>query len=537
MIFAAGKTMVINMAEYKINGNECLGIELGSTRIKAVLIDSDCNPVAIGSSEWENRFVDGLWTYSVDDIWNGIRSAYADLKSNVLNKYGVKITKLSAMGFSGMMHGYMPFDNNGKLLVPFRTWRNTVTADASARLTELFGFNIPQRWSISHFYQAVLNKEAHIENVDFITTVAGYVHWKLSGEKVIGIGEASGMFPVDSFENCYDREMLNKFNDIEAVKEKGFDLRNILPEILTAGDNAGFLTAQGALLIDPDGDLSEGIAMCPPEGDAGTGMVATDSVRVKTGNVSAGTSIFSMVVIDKPLNSVYEEIDMVTTPDGSPVAMVHCNNCCSDLDCWVNLFYEFSRLSGEAVEKSKIYDILYRAALDGENDGGGLVSYNFFSGEPVIGFSTGIPVFARSKNSSFNLPNFMRTHLYSAMAVLKIGMEILEKEQIEINAITGHGGLFKTEYVGQKLLADALGIPVSVMETAGEGGAWGIAVLAQYMCAESGLSLADYLDNCVFSKCKCSTVLPDTDAANGFKSYLELYKKGLIIAKTAADRI
>lgn len=525
------------MSEYMINGNETLGIEFGSTRIKAVLIDENFNPIATGSHDWENRLENGVWTYHLADVWSGLQDAYARLNDDVYEKYGVRIKRLSSIGFSAMMHGYLPFDKEGNQLAEFRTWRNTITQNSAVRLTELFNFNIPQRWSIAHLYQAILNGEEHVSKISFITTLAGYVHWKLTGKKVLGIGEASGMFPIDSSTNDYDADMLSKFSDLPEVSKYDWNLRDILPEVLLAGDNAGTLTKEGALLIDPTDNLEEGALMCPPEGDAGTGMTATNSVRVKTGNVSAGTSIFSMIVLDKMLSKVYEEIDMVTTPAGKPVAMVHCNNCCTDLDYWVSLFIQFSKLSGNSITKPQIYDLLYNTALDGDSDCGGLVSFNYFSGEPVTKLDSGIPLFARKENCNFNLSNFMRTHIYSTMAALKIGMEILEKENVEINSLTGHGGLFKTEIVGQRLMAGAMNTPVAVMETAGEGGAWGIAILAKYAFDSTDESLEDYLDSKVFSKYKSSVIEPVESDVKGFADYMKLYKKAIAVEKTAVENI
>ncbi len=525
------------MSEYMINGNETLGIEFGSTRIKAVLIDENFNPIATGSHDWENRLENGVWTYHLADVWSGLQDAYARLNDDVYEKYGVRIKRLSSIGFSAMMHGYLPFDKEGNQLAEFRTWRNTITQNSAVRLTELFNFNIPQRWSIAHLYQAILNGEEHVSKISFITTLAGYVHWKLTGKKVLGIGEASGMFPIDSSTNDYNADMLSKFSDLPEVSKYDWNLRDILPEVLLAGDNAGTLTKEGALLIDPTGNLEEGALMCPPEGDAGTGMTATNSVRVKTGNVSAGTSIFSMIVLDKMLSKVYEEIDMVTTPAGKPVAMVHCNNCCTDLDYWVSLFIQFSKLSGNSITKPQIYDLLYNTALDGDSDCGGLVSFNYFSGEPVTKLDSGIPLFARKENCNFNLSNFMRTHIYSTMAALKIGMEILEKENVEINSLTGHGGLFKTEIVGQRLMAGAMNTPVAVMETAGEGGAWGIAILAKYAFDSTDESLEDYLDSKVFSKYKSSVIEPVESDVKGFADYMKLYKKAIAVEKTAVENI
>lgn len=525
------------MAKYIIDGTESLGIEFGSTRIKAVLIDKDFNPIATGSHNWENKLENGIWTYSLEDVWSGLQNAYANLNSNVLSEFGVKIKKLSSIGFSAMMHGYLPFDENGNQLAAFRTWRNTITAESAAKLTELFSFNIPQRWSIAHLYQAVLNGEEHINRISFLTTLAGYVHWQLSGEKVVGVGEASGMFPIDSDTNDYDAVMLEKFNSIPEISQLNWKLSDILPKVLQAGENAGVLTEKGARLIDPSGELEAGAFMCPPEGDAGTGMVATNSVRVRTGNVSAGTSIFSMIVLDKMLSKVYEEIDMVTTPSGKPVAMVHCNNCCTDLDYWISLFLDFSKLAGCALSKPQIYDMLYNTALNGDQDCGGLVSFNYFSGEPVTKLDSGRPLFARCENANFNLSNFMRTQIYSTMAALKIGMEILENENVEINSLIGHGGLFKTKLVGQKLMAGAMNTPVAVMETAGEGGAWGIAILAKYAADGADESLEDYLDRKVFSRYKSSVVEPEEQDTQGFANYMKLYKKALAVEKSAVENI
>lgn len=523
------------MESYSLSGKESLGIELGSTRIKAVLIDENCNPIASGSHTWENKYENGYWTYSLDDVWKGLQDAFAELNRDTSEKFGSIIKKLSSIGFSAMMHGYLPFDKNGNQLAEFRTWRNTTTAEASSELTKLFNFNIPQRWSIAHLYQAILNKEEHVKDISYLTTLAGYVHWKLSGEKVMGIGEASGMFPIDSEMNDYNAEMLDKFSSIEAVKQYKWEVKEILPRVLLAGDNAGFLTKEGALLLDPSGNLEAGALMCPPEGDAGTGMVATNSVSVKTGNVSAGTSIFAMVVLQNQLSQVYEEIDMVTTPTGRPVAMVHCNNCCTDLDYWVSVFSEFAKASGSELTKPQIYDLLYNKALEADADCGGIVNYNYFSGEPVAHLQDGRPLFARTLNAAFNLANFMRAQIYSTMATLKIGMEILEKENVQLDCLMGHGGLFKTADVGQRLMAGAMNTPVAVMETAGEGGAWGIAVLAEYAAHNNGKPLEDYLDEQVFSKYKSSVIEPYAEDVSGFKEYMRLYKKGLAVQKSAAD--
>ena len=525
------------MSNFKLNGSECLGIEFGSTRIKAILIDDEFNVLATGSYDWENKLVDGYWTYSIDDIWHGLQSAYKSLNDECENKFSSKITSLSAIGFSAMMHGYLAFDKDDNLLVPFRTWRNTTTAQAARELTRVFNFNIPQRWSIAHLYQAILNNEEHIKDISYITTLAGYVHYKLSGKKALGIGDASGMFPIDSDINDYNQEMLEKFSNLENVKQFDWNIKDILPKVLLAGENAGTLSEDGAKLLDPSATLKAGALMCPAEGDAGTGMVATNSVAQRTGNISAGTSIFSMIVLEKQLSRVYEEIDMVTTPTGKPVAMVHCNNFCTDLDYWVKLFIEFSTLSGNNLTKGEIYDLLYNEALKGDSDCGKIVSINYFSGEPVTGFLQGRPMVLRSENSNFNLANFMRTHIYSAIATLKIGMEILEKENVDIDKLMGHGGLFKTKYVGQKLMAGAMKTPVSVLSTAGEGGAWGIAVLASYAKNNFGLPLEVFLDKKVFSKYEISTVRPDINDVNGFEKYITLYKKSLAVEKSAVENI
>ncbi len=525
------------MSNYIITGRESLGIEFGSTRIKAVLVDEECNPIASGSHEWENRLENGIWTYHTEDIWSGLQDAYNKLNDSVYEKYGVRITKLASLGFSAMMHGYLPFDKDGNQLAEFRTWRNTTTEKSAFELTELFDFNIPQRWSIAHLYQAILDDEQHTADIDYITTLAGYVHWMLSGQKVLGIGEASGMFPIDSNTNDYDEQMLDKFSSIDKVSKYDWNIRDILPKVLIAGENAGCLTEEGARLLDTSGNLQAGCLMCPPEGDAGTGMVATNSIAVKTGNVSAGTSIFAMIVLEKNLSRVYEEIDMVTTPTGKPVAMVHCNNCCTDFDYWVNIMAQFAELISSDASKSQIYDLLYNSALNADKDCGGVVTYNYFSGEPVTKLKSGRPLVVRKENADFSLGNFMRANIYSTMASLKIGMEILEKENVTIDGLMGHGGLFKTPIVGQRLMAGAMNTPVAVLETAGEGGAWGIAVLARYAYDSLGLSLDDYLNNKIFCNFKSSTISPDKEDVDGFNEYMKLYKSGLAVEKTATECI
>ncbi len=518
-----------------ISGNAVLGIEMGSTRIKAVLIDEKHNPIAQGSHGWENRLENGIWTYHMEDVWIGLQDAYKNLKTDVFEKYGVKLTKLKAIGFSAMMHGYLPFDKEGKQLAEFRTWRNTITENASSELTKLFNFNIPQRWSIAHLYQSVINGESHVSDIDFLTTLEGYVHWMLTGEKVIGIGEAAGMFPIDSTKNCYDEQMVAEFD--AKIKDKGYGwkLLDILPKILVAGEEAGNLTAKGALLLDPTGELEAGIPLCPPEGDAGTGMVATNSVAAKTGNISAGTSIFGMVVLDKALSDVYTEIDMVTTPTGKPVAMVHCNTCTSDLDAFVKLFSEVIANSGVQVNKSALYDMLYVEALKGDPDCNGIISFNYYSGEPVTDTVEGRPLLVRMPDSKFTLANFMRAQLYGTMATLRLGMNILfKKENVQIDKLLGHGGLFKTPVVGQKLMAAAMHTPVAVMETAGEGGAWGIALLAAYMVNKAdNETLEDYLENRVFADYKASVIEPDPEDVEGFNKYISKYESAIAVEKSA----
>ena len=518
-------------------GKAILGIEFGSTRIKAVLIDEESKPIAQGSHEWENQLVDGLWTYSIEAIWYGLQDCYAELRKDVLKQYDCEIESLAAIGFSAMMHGYMAFNEQQQILVPFRTWRNTNTATAAAALSKLFNYNIPLRWSISHLYQCILDNEEHVADIKYLTTLAGYVHWQVTGQFVLGVGDASGMIPVDPATKTYDAEMVRKFDELVAPKGYGWKLLDILPKSLNAGANAGFLTPEGAKRLDVSGHLKPGVPVCPPEGDAGTGMVATNAVKQRTGNVSAGTSSFSMIVLEKELSRPYEVIDMVTTPDGSLVAMVHCNNCTSDLNAWVNLFKEYQQLLGVPVDMNEVFGKLYNNALNGDADCGGLVSYNYISGEPVTGLSEGRPLFVRSANDKFTLANFMRAHLYASVGVLKIGNDILLKEEkIRVDRITGHGGLFKTKGVGQRVLAAAINSPISVMETAGEGGAWGIALLAAYLVNNPDkLSLADYLEEVVFAGNTGVEVDPDPKDVEGFERYIENYKRGLAIEQCAVD--
>ena len=516
-------------------GKAVLGIEFGSTRIKAVLIDENNRPIAQGSHEWENKFLNGFWTYSLEEIWFGVQDCYRDLRANVLEKYGVEIHELAAIGVSAMMHGYMAFDKDGEILTHFRTWRNTNTGEAAAILSELFNYNIPLRWSISHLYQAILNGEEHVAKVDFLTTLAGYIHWQLTGEKVIGIGDGSGMIPVDPETKNYDKKMVEKFDNLVAHKGFNWTLEQILPKILVAGEQAGTLTPEGAHRLDISGNLKPGCPVCPPEGDAGTGMVATNAVKQRTGNVSAGTSSFSMIVLEGELSKPYEMIDMVTTPDGSLVAMVHCNNCTSDLNAWVGLFREYTELMGHPVDMNEIFGKLYTNALNGDPDCGGLISYNYFSGEPITGLNEGRPLFVRSVGNRFNLANFMRANINAAVACLKIGNDILfNEEKIKVDRITGHGGLFKTPGVGQRILAAALNSPISVMETAGEGGAWGMALLAGYLVNNSkGLNLADYLEEVVFAGNTGTSIAPTEEDVAGFNAYIENYKACLPIEKAA----
>ena len=518
-------------------GKAVLGIEFGSTRIKAVLIGEKHETLAQGTHNWENRLVDGIWTYTMEDIWGGLQDCYASLAADVKAKYAVELTRLSAIGFSAMMHGYLAFDREDKLLVPFRTWRNTITAQSSAILTKELGFHIPQRWSISHLYQAILNKEEHVREVAFITTLAGYVHYKLTGEKVLGMGDASGMFPIDSEINDYNRKMAAQFDELVAGEGFGWKLADLLPRCLKAGEAAGTLTAEGARLLDVSGRLEAGIPFCPPEGDAGTGMTATNAVAAGTGNVSAGTSIFSMIVNEKELKGVHEEIDMVTTPEGRPVAMVHCNNCTSDLNAWVNLLGEFADTLGMRVDRNDLYGTLYRKALEGDADCGGLVSFNYFSGEPVTGFAEGRPMFVRKPDARFNLANFMRTHILSSLAAIKIGNDILIKEEgVKVDSIMGHGGLFKTPVVGQRLLAAALNTSVTVMDTASEGGPWGMAVLAAYRINKAeNESLSDYLNNKVFADQRGTTLAPDAADVAGFDAFTESYKACFAAEHGAVD--
>lgn len=518
-------------------GKTSLGIELGSTRIKAVLINENFETIASGSYEWENLLEDGFWTYNLLDIITGLQSAYHEMKQEVERSYGITIRTVGSIGVSAMMHGYMAFDKTGELLVPFRTWRNATTSEAAKELTEHFNFNIPERWSIAHLYQAIINQEKHLPRIHYMTTLAGYIHWLLTGSKALGIGDASGMFPIDERTQNYSEAMMKQFDELISYKGYSWQLSDILPAVHTSGEQAGTLTAIGASILDQSKNLQPGIPFCPPEGDAGTGMVATNSVRKRTGNVSVGTSVFAMIVLDKKLSKVYPEIDLVTTPNGSPVAMVHANNCSSDLNAWLGLFREFSEAMGQKVESDKLFQVMLNKALEADPDGGGLLSYGYFSGENITGVESGRPLFVRSAKSNFNLANFMRTHLFTAFGALKIGMDLLVKEEnVKIHSILAHGGLFKTPVVGQKMMAAAINTPVSVMDTAGEGGAWGMAILSSYMLNKSeNESLEDFLDDKVFKEVTAQEIYPDELDVKGFEAFIKRYKKGLVIEKAAAE--
>ncbi len=517
-------------------GKAILGMELGSTRIKAVLIGPDHAPIASGDHTWENQLENGIWTYSLEAVWAGVQDAYQNLKKDVEAKYGVKLTKLMSIGVSAMMHGYLAFDKDGKQLAQFRTWRNTMTGQAAEELTELFSFNVPQRWSIAHLRQAMLNKEDHVGDIAHLTTLAGYLHWQFTGEKVLGVGEASGMFPIDSEQCDYDASMMASF---EALVEKDgypWTLRGILPRVANAGDEAGCLTTDGAKLLDPTGDLEAGCPLCPPEGDAGTGMTATNAVAVRTGNVSAGTSVFAMIVLEKPLSKVYPEIDMVTTPTGKPVAMVHCNNCTSDINAWAGMLKGFCDAAKLDVSMNDIYTAIFSSALLGDKDCGGVVNVALFSGEPVVGLDEGRPMLVRMPDAKMTFANFARSIVSGAMTSLKIGMDILAKENVKIDSLLGHGGYFKTPVVGQSILASALRTPVSVMETAGEGGPWGMALLAAYRVKkQAGQTLEEYLNAEVFASANAATEAPHDEDAAGFDAYTARFVQALEAEKAAVS--
>ncbi len=521
------------MIQKKIeSGKTYLGIELGSTRIKASFIDDTYAPIASGSFDWENSFEDGYWTYSLDSVHEGVKKCFKSLCENVFTNYGVELKNIGAIGVSAMMHGYLAFDKDDNLLVPFRTWRNTTTKDASDKLTEAFNFNIPQRWSIAHLYQAILNDEPRVAEIAHITTLAGYIHYLLTGKHEVGIGDASGIFPISGKD--YDAEMLEKFSTLIQDKGYAWDIKDILPTVKNAGEKGSYLTEEGAAFLDLSGKLQSQIPVCPPEGDAGTGMVATNSVSPKTGNVSAGTSVFAMLVLENQLKNLYPQIDMVTTPDGFPVAMVHCNNCCNELDAWVNIFGEFASLMGYDTDKSTLYEKLYRNALTGESKG--ILAYNYLSGEHVTEIEHGRPMYFRLPESKMSLAGFMKAQLYSSIATLTMGMDILfGKEKVSADKFLAHGGLFKVSGVAQQMLANALKTPVSVMETAGEGGAWGMALLSAYMMNESGKSLGDWLSSDVFAGMKVSDLAPEENGVNEFEEYIKNYKNGLSVQKKSEE--
>lgn len=526
----------MNSADAIKNGKAVIGIEFGSTRIKALLIGEEHEPLASGIYDWQNEMLDGVWTYSLENVRKGLRECFADLMKNVEEKYSTKLETAAAIGISAMMHGYLVFDENGGQLVPFRTWRNTMTEEAADKLTDVFGFNIPQRWSIAHLYQAILNKEPHVKNIAFMTTLAGYVHYLLTGEKVIGTGDASGIFPIDSKTGGYNSRMTEEFDKLAEGTAFGKKLADILPVIVQAGECAGRLTEEGAKLLDPTGTFRGDIPFCPPEGDAQTGMAATNSITPKTGNVSAGTSIFSMIVLEDDLSAVHREIDIVTTPCGDPVAMVHCNSCTSDLDAWFGIFGDFLKEIGADMPKGKLYDKLYSLAAEGDPDCSGIISYNYYAGEPVTGVKNGVPLLMRSPDSAFNIRNFMRSLVYSCVAALKAGMDILtEQEHVSLEKIYAHGGFFKTPFPTQNFLAAALGADVTLMQTAGEGGAWGVALLASYMAKkDSGETLRDYLNSRVFANISGSTVSPSQKDVDGINEYMKKYLSGIAAVKAAA---
>ena len=516
-----------------------LGIELGSTRIKGVLLDREHRMLASGSCSWENCWEDGVWTYHLEDVWAGLQNCYRDLAENIKQEYDLELESVGAIGISAMMHGYLVFDEDDRQLVPFRTWRNTMTEAAAKKLTELFDHQIPQRWSIAHLYQSILEQQEHVREIRYMTTLSGYVHWLLSGEKVLGIDDASGMFPIDPATKDYDEAMLEKMDTLLAEKHYPWKAKEILPKVLSAGEGSGVLSERGARLLDPAGKLKAGIPLCPPAGDAGTGMVATNSVKPRTGNVSAGTSVFSMIVLEKKLSRVYPEIDIVTTPEGNAVAMVHCNNCTSDLNAWVNLFREFCETFSIPMDMDRLYNGLYNKALEAEPDCGGLLACNYYSGEHITHFNEGRPLFVREQNARFTLANFMRAHLFSALSTLKLGNDLLIKnEGVKLDSIWAHGGRFNTPKVGQKILAAALETPVSVMNTAGEGGAWGIAVLAAYLLwKEQGQSLSSYLEEQVFATAESTTISPDERDVEGFREFITRYETGLSVERAAVESI
>lgn len=516
-----------------VNNNTSLGIELGSTRIKGVLIDSKANTIAEGSFDWENKLIDGLWTYDLEDVWTGIQETYKQIQESIENEYNYELIRIGSIGFSAMMHGYLAFDKNDKLLVPFRTWRNAMTQEAETELTALFNFNIPQRWSIAHLYQAILNGEEHVKDIEYFTTLAGYVHWKLTGEKVLGIGDASGMFPIDSESGTYNTEMIKQFNTLVDKKGIDLDLEKLLPKSMKSGKNAGFLTSEGAKLLDPLGKLQTGIPFVPPEGDAGTGMVATNSIAPNTGNISAGTSVFSMIVLDKDLSRVYPEIDIVTTPDGDSVAMVHVNNCTTEINSWVGLFADLLDKMNVDYEIDGLYEVLFNSISLADNSSEGILSYGYHSGENITKINEGRPLLVRMPNAKLNISNLMKSQIESAFATLNIGMQILFDEGVKVKSMVGHGGIFKTEGVAQKIVANAIESPLTLMTTASEGGAWGMALLAQYYMHSSDKTLEEYLNESVFKVVEKIEYSPKENDIVDYRKFIKRYEAGLEIEKTA----
>lgn len=534
---AAAKDRITEGKKAITEGKTALGIELGSTRIKGVLIDFKGHVLAVGIYDWENSFVDNIWTYGLEEIHTGVRECYSSLRKAVEDTYGIVLQNIGAMGVSAMMHGYMALDKEGRQIAPFQTWRNTNTQKAADELTELFDFNIPLRWSVAHLYQRILDGEEHVKNLDYVSTLSGYIHWKLTGKRVIGIGDASGMFPIDSDACGYDACMVDKFDKLIEPYGYSWKLSDIFPEVLIAGEQAGTLTAEGAAFLDETGSLKPGIPLCPPEGDAGTGMTATNSVAPRTGNVSAGTSTFAMIVLEKKLSKVYREIDMVTTPTGFPCAMSHANNGTSDLNAWVSLFGEFAEMMGVKAGPGELFEKLYTRSLEGDKDCGGLLAYGYYSGENITMINEGRLAFLRTAESRFNLANFMRVHLYTSLGAVKIGLDILtDEEQVKVDRIMGHGGFFKTKGVGQRYLAAAAGAPVTVMDTASEGGAWGIALLAAYLADKMvGERLEDYLETRIFGELSGETVIPNERDTAGFHTFMERYKSGLSVERAAIE--
>lgn len=522
-----------------LEGKTALGIEFGSTRIKAVLTDLAGAVLAVGFHDWENSLIDGIWTYSLKEVHEGLADCYASLKKDVQEKYGVTITTVGAIGISAMMHGYIALDKEDVQLAPFQTWRNSNTEEAADKLTELFNFNIPLRWSVAHLYQRILDGEEHVKNLAYVSTLAGYIHYKLTGEKVLGVGDAAGMFPIDSKTHDYHEDMVQKFDTLVAPYGYSWKLRDIFPKVLVAGEAAGTLTPEGAAMLDPEGDLKPGIPLCAPEGDAGTGMVATNSVAPRTGNVSAGTSTFAMLVLEEELSQLYREIDMVTTPSGFPVAMSHANNGTSDLNAWVGIFREFLELMGHKADMGELFEKLYTNSLKGDPDCGGLLAYGYYSGEGITHLNEGRPMFVRTADSKFSLANFMRVNLYTSLGAVKLGMDILLKqEKVKVERMLGHGGLFKTKGVAQRYLAAAVNAPVTVMDTASEGGAWGIAILAAYLIdKKEGETLEAYLENRIFSELSGVTIEPDPADVEGYEVFTERYVKGLEAEKAAINSV